>query len=188
MKKLLLGTTAIVGASFMATAAMAKPEVRLGGFMNFQFGVVSQDRDGYGPSPGGVLGTNPDRGHDFITDTEVIVRVSDKLDSGLAWSLKIELEANTDDGADGNSDASNADEIVITLSGSWGQVFFGSEDGPADTMKVGGGRATSNAGSGGISGDFRRWLNWSIVKRDPSIVRLTANGCSRLTRDNTSCG
>ena len=62
MKKLLLGTTAIVGASFMATAAMAKPEVRLGGFMNFQVGMTTQDHEGFGPSPGGVSATNPEQG------------------------------------------------------------------------------------------------------------------------------
>jgi hypothetical protein len=138
MKKLLLGTTALVGASFMATAAMAKPEVRLGGFFNFQVGMATQDHEGFGPSPGGVSATNPERGYGFLTDNEIIVRVSDKLDSGLAWSLKIELEANTDDassgGNDGATDASTADEAVLTLSGAWGQVFFGSEDGPADTM------------------------------------------------------
>lgn len=172
MKKLLLGTTAIVGASFMATAAMAKPEVRIGGFVNFQLGVITQDRQGYGPSPGGVAATNPDRGYDVVMDNEIIIRVSDKLDSGLAWAVKIELEANTDDGASGSisgspaeftsdSDAATADEVTITLSGSWGQLMFGSDDGPADTMRSGSKRATGDAGSGGTGGDFRRWLNWS---------------------------
>jgi len=163
MKKLLLGTTAIVGASFMATAAMAKPEVRLGGFMNFQVGMATQDREGFGPSPGGVSATRPERGYGFLTDAEVIIRVSDKLDNGLNWSLKIEMEANPDDGSTSPTDASTADELVLTLSGSWGQVFFGSEDGPADTMKTGGKRATGDAGTGGVAGDFRRWVNWTTA-------------------------
>jgi len=166
MKKLLLGTTAIVGASFMASAAMAKPEVRLGGFMNFQVGMSTQDREGFGPSPGTSV-TRPERGYGFVTDAEVIVRVSDKLDNGLNWSLKIELEANPDDasagGNNGATDANTADELVLTLSGSWGQVFFGSEDGPADTMKTGGKRATNDAGTGGVGGDFRRWVNWTTA-------------------------
>jgi predicted porin len=162
MKKLLLGTTAIVGASFMATAAMAKPEVRLGGFMNFQVGMVTQDHEGFGPSPGGVTPTNPERGYDFLTDNEIIIRVSDKLDSGLAWSLKVELEANTDDGQVAE-DASTADEVTLTLSGSWGQLWFGSDDGPVDTMKSGSKRAIGDAGAGGTGGDFRRWVNWTTV-------------------------
>ena len=162
MKKLLLGTTAIVGASFMATAAMAKPEVRLGGFMNFQVGIVTQDHEGFGPSPGGVTATANERGYDFLTDNEIIIRVSDKLDNGLAWSLKIELEANTDDGQVAE-DASTADEVTLTFSGSWGQLFFGSDDGPADTMKTGAKRAVSDAGTGGVGGDWRRWVNYTTA-------------------------
>jgi predicted porin len=163
MKKLLLGTTAIVGASFMASAAMAKPEVRLGGFMNFQAGFTTQDHEGFGPSPGGVSPTNPERGYGFITDNEIIVRVSDKLDNGLAWSLKVELEANTDDGSSDPTDSSTADEVTLTLSGSWGQLFFGSDDGPTDTMKTGASRALRDVGSGGTGGDWRRWVNWTTA-------------------------
>jgi predicted porin len=172
MKKLLLGTTAIVGASFMASAAMAKPEVRLGGFMNFQAGFTTQDHEGFGPSPGGVAAQNPERGYGFITDNEIIVRVSDKLDNGLAWSLKVELEANTDDGSSGtisggqfdsDSDSSTADEVTLTLQGSWGQLFFGSDDGPTDTMKTGASRALRNAGTGGTGGDWRRWVNYTTA-------------------------
>ncbi len=165
MKKLLLGTTAIVGASFMATAAMAKPEVRVGGYMNFQVGMTSQDREGFGPSPSGITPTNPERGYGFLNESEVHVRASDKLDSGLAWALKIELEANADDGNDPNTgdvDATTADEVTLTLSGAWGQAFFGNDDGPADTMRTGTKRAIE-AGTGGVAGNYRRWVNWTTA-------------------------
>jgi len=158
MKKLLLGTTAIVGASFMASAAMAAPEVRVGGFYNFQVGITSQDIEGFGPSPGGVTTANPERGYGFLQDSEVIIRASDKLDNGLTWSAKIELEANSDENSN-----NSGDEVVLTLSGGFGQIFIGSEDGPVDTMKTGGKRAISDAGTGGIAGDFRAWLNWTTV-------------------------
>lgn len=163
MKKLLLGTTALVGASFMATAAVAAPEVRVGGFFNFQVGVVAQDREGFGPSPGGVAAVGNERGWGTLTDNEVIIRVSDTTDGGLKWSLKLELEANTDDGSSVSTDSATADEAVLTLSGAWGQVFFGSEDGPADTMKSGGKKAVNDAGTGGVGGDFRRWVNWTTA-------------------------
>ncbi len=165
MKKLLLGTTAIVGASFMATAAMAKPEVRVGGFFNFQVGMASQDVDGFGPSPG-YSPVADERGYGFVTDSEIIVRASDKLDNGLAWSVKIELEANTDDGnnsTNGDVNATTADETTLTLSGAWGQVFFGNDDGPADTMKTGTKRAVGDAGARGVAGDFRGWVNWTTA-------------------------
>jgi predicted porin len=164
MKKHLLYSTAIVGASLLvANAAMAKPEVRLGGFMDFQAGFTTQDSEGFGPAPGGVSATNPERGYGFITDNEIIVRASDKLDNGLAWSLKVELEANTDDGSTNPTDSSTADEVTLTLQGTWGQVFFGNDDGPGDTMRVNGSRAVANAGAGGTGGDWRRWVNWTTA-------------------------
>jgi predicted porin len=146
----------------MATTAMAKPEVRIGGFFDFQVGMTTQDTDRFGASPGGVPAVDNERGYGFLTDNEVIVRVSDKLDNGLAWSLKLELEANTDDGQVAET-ANTADEAVLTLSGTWGQVFFGAEDGPEDTMKTGGKRAIRDAGTGGIGGDFRRWVGWDTA-------------------------
>lgn len=167
MKKLLLGTTAIVGASFVATAAMAKPEVRIGGYMDFQVGMTSQDREGFGQGPGGVVAVPSERGYGFVSQSEVIVRASDKLDSGLTWALKIELYANSDDGNnpnDGSVDATTADEVSLSLSGGWGQVFFGNDDGPVDTMKTGGKRALRDAGTGGVGGNnWRRWANFTTA-------------------------
>ena len=56
-KTALLGTTAIVGASLLAAGpAAAKPEINLGGSMDFQVGWTSQDREGWTPTPGGVQG------------------------------------------------------------------------------------------------------------------------------------
>jgi predicted porin len=156
MKKLLLGTTAIVGASFMASTAMAKPEVRIGGYYEFQVGMTSQDIDNFGPSPGGFGAVTNERGYGFLNDSEVIVRVSDKLDNGLAWSVKIEIETSEDQVDDG-------DETTLTLQGSWGRIWFGDDDGPVDTMKTGGKRAVGDAGAGGIGGDFRRWIGWNTA-------------------------
>ena len=118
MKKLLLGTTALVGASFAATAAMAAPEVRIGGYMDFQYGFSSQDTDGFGPAPGTPT-VATERGFGFVTDTEILIRVSDTLDNGLKWAVKIELEADADN-ANGSAN-DNGDEVSIVFSGSWGQ-------------------------------------------------------------------
>jgi len=157
MKKILLGTTALVGASFMATAAFAAPEVKVGGFMDFQVGITSQDIDNFGPSPGGFGNVTNDRGYGFTNDSEVIVKASDKLDNGLSWAVKIELEAGADDSND------NADEVTLTLSGSWGQMWFGNDDGPVDTMKIGAKTAVRDAGTGGTGGNFRRWTGWNTA-------------------------
>ena len=161
MKKILLGTTALVGASFMATAAFAAPEIRVGGFLDFQVGATSQDIDNFGPSPGGFGSVTNERGYGFINDAELILRASDKLDNGLAWAVKIELEAGSDEAND------NADETTLTLSGTWGRMVFGNDDGPVDTMKIGGKTAVGDAGTGGIGGNFRRWVGWNTV--NPSL-------------------
>lgn len=160
MKKILLGTTALVGASFMATAAFAAPEVKVGGFVDFQVGVTSQDIDNFGPSPGGFGNVTNERGYGFTNDSEVIIKASDKLDNGLSWAVKIELEANADDG---DTSTDNADEVTLTLSGSWGQLTFGNDDGPVDTMKIGAKTAVRDAGAGGTGGTFRRWTGWNTA-------------------------
>ncbi|HEY4134770.1 MAG TPA: porin [Alphaproteobacteria bacterium] len=161
MKKLLLGTTAIVGASFVATAAFAAPEVRLGGYMDFQAGFSSQDVDGFGPAPG-VPGTgSADRGFGFVTDTELLIRASDKLDNGLAWSVKIEMEADSQDRATGTGktdNEQNADEVSMVFSGTWGQLTLGNEDGPSDSLNMTGSAMISGIGTSGSKG-FRRWVN-----------------------------
>lgn len=155
MKKLLLGSTALVGASFAATAALAAPEVRLGGYLDFQAGASSQDIDNFGPAPGVPTVTN-DRGFGFLTDTELLIRVSDKLDNGLAWSVKIELEADADTVNPGSND--NADEVSLVFSGSWGQLTLGNEDGPVDAKNYIGDAAITGIGVTGARG-FRRWTN-----------------------------
>ncbi|HEY4134769.1 MAG TPA: porin [Alphaproteobacteria bacterium] len=168
MKKLLLGTTALVGASFAATAALAAPEVRLGGYMDFQAGFSSQDVDGWSPSPGvpGVAGG--DRGFGFVTDTELLIRASDKLDNGLRWAVKIEMEADSQDRAVGTAKTNNeqnADEVTMVFSGTWGELTLGNEDGPSDSMNMAADSAISGLGLGASKG-YRRWVNTTSFDND----------------------
>lgn len=155
MKKLLLGTTALVGASFAATAAMAAPEVRIGGYLDFQAGFSSQDTDGFGPAPG-VPTVATERGFGFLTDTELLIRASDKLDNGLAWAVKIELEADADTVNPGSND--NTDEVSLVFSGSWGQLTLGNEDGPVDAKNYVGDASITGIGATGARG-YRRWTD-----------------------------
>jgi len=155
MKKLLLGTSALVGASFVTTAAFAAPQVRLGGYMDFQAGFSSQDQEGFGSAPG-VGATPTESGFGFVTDTEIIIRASDKFDNGLAWSVKIELEADSQDRARNDTGTANADEASITFSGSWGALTLGNEDGASDQTNMRNAGAISGIGAGGAKG-WRRW-------------------------------
>lgn len=166
MKKLLFVTTSLVGATFLtASGAWAAPEVRLGGYMNFQSGWASQDRDGFSSSPG-VPAVANERGFGMITDTEVHIRASDKLDNGLKWAMKIELEADAD------ADGDNSDEVVLALSGSWGKIQLGNEDGAADQMWLSANDATGAA----TNNDWRRWSLWREASSGASTASFFLTG------------
>jgi len=178
MKKLLLGTTALVGASFAATAAMAAPEVRIGGYLDFQAGFSSQDTDGFGPAPG-VPTVATERGFGFLTDTELLIRASDKLDNGLAWSVKIELEADADTVNPGSND--NGDEVSIVFSGSWGQLTLGNEDGPVDAKNYIGDSMITGIGVTGARG-YRRWTDTRSFSNGMWVAGVDPQNTSDATK------
>ncbi|MFN4283646.1 MAG: porin [Alphaproteobacteria bacterium] len=179
MNKLLLGTTALVGASFAASAALAAPTVRIGGYMDFQAGMSSQDIDGFGPAPGVAAVNNNERGFGFVTDTELLIRASDKLDNGLAWSVTIELEADTDTTNAGSNN--NSDETYLTLSGSWGQLVLGNQDGPVDQMDMTGDGMISGIGVSGAKG-FRRWTNTRSFANSMHLAAADIENTSDATK------
>jgi outer membrane protein OmpU len=178
MKKLLLGTTALVGASFAATAAMAAPEVRIGGYMDFQAGFSSQDTDGFGPAPG-APSVATERGFGFLTDSEIIIRASDTLDNGLKWSVKIELEADADNANSSVND--NGDEVSLVFSGSWGQLTLGNEDGPVDAKNYLGDAMISGIGVTGARG-FRRWTDTRSFTNNLWVAGVDPQNTSDATK------
>ncbi len=161
MKKGLLATTALAGlvviANPGAAGAAEAPEWNLGGNMNFQFYWVDQDltetndtRIGTAPfnSP---TGTQPqDHGWYFgVDEAELKLNVSGIADNGLNYGFKIEINVNT-------SDDSMADEARIELSGNWGVVQMGDEDGAEDIMNFGG--ENLMGATGGFDGDQDDYL------------------------------
>ena len=178
MKKLLLGTTALVGASFAATAALAAPEVRVGGYLDFQAGFSSQDTDGFGPAPGTPTVTT-ERGFGFLTDSEIIIRASDTLDNGLKWAVKIELEADADN-ANGTAN-DNGDEVSIVFSGSWGQLTLGNEDGPVDAKNYIGDGQITGIGVSGARG-YRRWTDTRSFSNNLWVAGVDPQNTSDATK------
>jgi hypothetical protein len=152
MKKILLGTTLLSAVGLFAGAAQAEgPKVTLGGFADFQIGVVNEDLD-----------TNT-RAHAFRSDTEVTVRVDGKTEGGLGYGGGIDLEADTGQTGSGSTLSSdsdnqglNASRTFVYVDGSWGRVEMGSEVGAQGTMKV----DASNIAraTGGIDGDFTYYM------------------------------
>ncbi len=136
MKKILLGTTGLVGAALLASAASAEtPKVTLGGFSDFQAGYNDQDTD-----------TVKDLG--FRNDNEISVRVDGKTASGLGYGAVIDLEADISDDADNQGD--NAARTFTYLESGWGRAEMGGNKSAAATMRL---DASSVAvATGGING------------------------------------
>jgi predicted porin len=168
MKKNLLGCTALIGAAVIAGAgalAAEAPEWQLGGNMNFQFYWIDQDYntallEASGATTGGdpvshlwiSARNNPnapgfqDHGWYFgVDEAELALNVSGTADNGLNYGFKVEIQTNTSDGV-------VADEARISLSGAWGTLQLGDEDGAEDTMNYGG--EDLMGATGGFDGDF----------------------------------
>ncbi|MGF1563507.1 MAG: porin [Geminicoccaceae bacterium] len=133
MKKILLGSTALVGAVALAGQAYAF-DLTLGGFQEFHVDFAEDNN----------LAPPSDRGYAFGTDTEVIVRGQDETDGGLTYGFKIELEAD-------QTNTVNADEAGMFFSGGFGRIELGADDGADDNMSLG--TKSIAAGTGGADGD-----------------------------------
>lgn len=160
MKKILLGTTALV--SLFAGAAFAEaPTVTVGGSIDFQAG-VAQQKATY------ETGANSRDGK-FANDTRVDVKVAGKADNGLAYGANIRLQADT---SSPNDDSGlNADRTFIYVESNAGRVEAGSNLGVAKSMKLD--ASTFARASGGIDGDWYRYANDDIGGNGVSTYILT---------------
>lgn len=144
MKKILLGTTTLVGAVLVAQAALAEaPKVTVGGFADFQAGIMGDDQDANR------------RGHAFRNDTEVSFKVDGKSDAGLGYGAEVWLEADTTDDAD--MQGTNASKTFLYLEGAWGRFEGGSNLGADQTLKID--ASTIARATGGIDGDWIYFAN-----------------------------
>ncbi len=146
MRRLLLATSALVGAGLAASGAVAA-EVKPGGALNVavsgfvRFLVTGGELDNARFDPG------ISRDLDFFNDTEVHVVLAGKHDAtGIEYGARIELEGDT-------SRTANGDETWIFLRGGFGEVRLGDEDGSSDMDGAAVSAATLAAGTGGLDGD-----------------------------------
>ena len=119
MKRILLGTSTLVGAGLIASAsihpAAAADGIKLsvGGFFKTAY-MVNFDDDSEGD-----LG-NERNTDGFFSDSEIYFRGSTVLDNGLEVGARVELE--------GETDGDQIDEAWIFFSGGFGEIHIGSED------------------------------------------------------------
>jgi len=110
MRKLLLGTTALAAAATLsANAALA--DVSISGYYEWRYESRSSQNSTYD-------------GARFGNDSEITFKFTNKTDSGLTVEMYQEL---TSDVADGDFDEAN-----ISISGGFGKVILGQQDGVND--------------------------------------------------------
>ena len=117
MKKILLGSTALVAAGLIAGHAEAADGVKLslGGYYRGAAGVMFDDYDG------ALAGLEDDlRDYVFKQDVEVHFSGETTLDNGLKIGAVIQLE--------GQTSTDQIDEVYAFFSGGWGEVRFGDDD------------------------------------------------------------
>jgi predicted porin len=117
MKKVLLGTTALVAAGFVVGEAKAADPVTLslGGYYRTAIGAILDDEDG--------TGEGGDGRHDYFHEQDVEVHFTGEttLDNGLTVGVNVQLEGQTQAG-------DQIDETWAYVNGSWGELRVGDED------------------------------------------------------------
>lgn len=122
MKKVLLGTTALLGVGLLAGTASASDGVKLslGGYITNQFGVAFDD------DSNGELGD--DRNAVGVgTDAEIYFTGSVTLDNGITVGARFDLEG-------GDEDGDQIDQAYAYFKGGFGDVRIGSQAGAAGNM------------------------------------------------------
>lgn len=166
MKKLLLGTTALVGAVAFTSAATAQ-SLEVGGALDVSisgtvdFGVEYADEDfGFGVDDGEPTG----REFFFNQDHEIVFRADGVGDAtGIRYGVNLELEAQDGTGA-------GFDEAWTYISGNWGEFRLGDEDAVTDLLLI-----TSSfvaAGTGAVDGNQRTVPGHQIVDSGESTKIL----------------
>ncbi len=149
-------TTAAAGAFACAGIMAAAPasaadmlSLGVGGYMQQWFGMSSVDNPAKPEVEGGIAQQS---------DTEIFFRGKLEADNGLTFSVKVELEGNSNkiDGAKDEKQSTGViDESQVTVSGEFGSITLGAEDG-VSTLTHHGNR---DVGVSMYCGDVGKWIN-----------------------------
>ena len=126
MKKILLGTTALVAGGLLNAPSFAAEPIKINviGYLQTYIGVGHFDKDG----------TDPFRKYNpinFRYEGEIWFQGQTKLDNGTTIGLRIEMEAWAQGGVSfsGSTDSKDqVDEEYLFAFGDWGRIEFGGTD------------------------------------------------------------
>ncbi len=133
VRKLLLGTTALVAAGLTGTGVQAAEKIKLtlGGYFD-AFVVAGSQDEGAGQSAAGF------RSHGIARESEIFFRGKTTLDNGIEFGVNVQLE--------GETSADQIDESYIWSEGRFGRIELGSEDPATDSMFTGPASPITGAG------------------------------------------
>lgn len=177
MKKLLLGSVAVIGLAAVVTPAQAGNGLSLDVGGHFKGYATWHDQDSNADIDVPVDGAVEDaRGFDMLRETEVHFSGETTLDNGL--TVGVHIEADVDDG-----DSFTVDESYAYFSGAWGRINFGEEDGAAYLLQVAAPSADSN-----VDG-IRQFINPVIYALNTNFSTLASNwNIDGLDYDNDLTG
>jgi len=142
-KKALVATTAVcaVGGLTIATAeAASKPKLGISGYYELFMGAADTDRSGSSTVPAVTSSGTPTYGgvgdgtFNIIHYGEIRFRARGQTDAGMKWEVYFEDVKND---ADIDGKKASTDEANIALSGSWGKLELGGQDGATDRVYYG---------------------------------------------------
>jgi outer membrane protein OmpU len=159
MRKLLLGTSALVAAAGLTTAASAQTsepiKMRVSGYYTAGIGYTfARSKDPF---------NNASRDHAFKQDTEVHFLGETKLDNGLIVGVHFELE--------GQDSTDQIDETWMYFKGSWGELRFGDEDDPRKLKAYVAPVANPDAAFG-VNSPFLAFTNAPIIGTNTTTANI----------------
>ena len=174
MKKLLLGSTALVAGGLMAAPAMAADPIKIGVGGYYQFFVTAGQMEGSYALNGTSLQL---KGLSFYQEGEIHFIGSSKLDNGTTVGIHVELEgwATGTNGAAANASSRHIDEAFLFSFGDWGRVEFGARDQASYRMYYGVPSASYYTGA------FQHNSNALWVNPIVAGANATAGGVTFLT-------
>ncbi|MEM8587038.1 MAG: porin [Pseudomonadota bacterium] len=180
MKKVLLGSSALVAAGLFAVPAAAQLELTISGSVDVNFGVVDED----GPSLVDAEDVEFNR-RDYGGRTDVTLNFNTvaTADNGLRYGSRINIDDSDDNvSSDGSIDSFNnastftIDEAWLFLSGSFGEIRLGDKEGVAPNFRL----TIPTVGGGAADGDWDNYVGVGTPETGTGFL-LGDNDSARIT-------
>jgi predicted porin len=136
MRKILLGTTAVVGAALLGAQAHAQeaPTVRVGGYFDFSAGYINDSADRNRITA--TSGTRSRDKIDFRSDAEIHIFVSGKAANGLEYGAVVELQVDNFGGSAAGTGVDTDEMYMFLASPTLGRLIVGDEDSATNLLQV----------------------------------------------------